>query len=122
MNEKLKEIQIENNIWIIYIGIIILSWISNSKEKKYILYNDLKSKKEYRELLIIIFTILLLVYIYFFCDSYKSVSDLNEYDSLKKKNLTYASFIGSTLILLSGIIFLGIALLDNNIDTEIAFN
>ncbi len=122
MEERLKEIKAENNIWVIYIGIIILSWISNSKEKKYILYNDLKSKKEYRELLIIIFTILLLVYYYFFVDSYNSVKGLNESDSAKKKNLTYLSFVGSTLILISGIIFLFIAIVDDNIDTEIAFN
>lgn len=122
MNERLKEIKIENNIWVIYIGIIILSWIANSKEKKFVLYNDLKSKKEYRELLIIIFTILLCVYYYFFNDSYKSIKELKSNDSDKKKNLTYASFIGSTLILISGIIFLGVAILDEDIDTEIAFN
>lgn len=31
--EKLKDIEIENNIWIIYIVIIILSWYANYKEK-----------------------------------------------------------------------------------------
>ncbi len=122
MEERLKEIKIENEIWVIYIGIIILSWIANSKEKKYILYTDLESKKEYQELLILIFSILLLVYYYFFNDSYKSLKSLNQYDSQKKKTLTYASFIGSLLILISGVIFLGIALTDDNIDTEIAFN
>lgn len=122
MEERLKEIKIENEIWIIYIGIIILSWIANSKEKNYLLYNDLKSKKEYQDLLILIFSILLLVYYYFFNDSYKSLKSLNWYDSQKKKTLIYASFIGSLLILISGAIFLGIALTDDNIDTEIAFN
>ena len=122
MSDRLKEINIENNIWVIYIGIIILSWIANSKEKNFILFNDLKSKKEYQELLIFIFTVLLCVYYYFFYDSYKSVKELKNNDSNKKKNLTYASFVGSTLILISGIIFLGIAILDENIDTEIAFN
>lgn len=31
--DKLKDIKIENFIWIIYIGIIILSWYANSKKK-----------------------------------------------------------------------------------------
>lgn len=31
--KKLKEIKVENVIWIIYIVIIILSWYANSKEK-----------------------------------------------------------------------------------------
>ena len=63
MNDKLKrleDIKIENIVWIIYIGIIILSWYANSKEKKYLLYNDLLSKKEYQNLLILIFTILVI--------------------------------------------------------------
>ena len=40
MNEdlsRLKDVKIENYIWIIYIGIIVLSWYANSKEKNYIL-------------------------------------------------------------------------------------
>ena len=38
MNEdlnRLNDIKIENYIWIIYIGIIVLSWYANSKEKFY---------------------------------------------------------------------------------------
>lgn len=125
MNDKLdrlEDIKIENFIWVIYIGIIILSWYANSKEKKYILYNDQKSKKEYQNLMIFIFTVLVIVYYYFTNDSYDTIKKLNIYDTDKKKKLTYASFIGSLLILISGFIFLIIAILDDEIDTEIAFN
>ena len=38
--DKLEDIKEENLIWIIYIIIIILSYYANSKEKKYLLYND----------------------------------------------------------------------------------
>lgn len=31
--ERLKDIKIENNVWLIYIGIILLSFYANSKEK-----------------------------------------------------------------------------------------
>lgn len=120
--DKLKDIKIENYIWLIYIGIIILSFYANSKEKEYILYNDFKSKKEYQNLLIIIFSILLVIYYYFAKDGYDDLINLDEYDSDKKKILTFLSFIGSALILISGIIFLGIAIVDDNIDVEIAFN
>lgn len=122
IEDRLKKIDIENYIWVIYIGIIILSWYANSKEKKYLIYNDLKSRKEYQNLMIFIFTILLIVYYYFTKDSYNDIKGLNEEDSIKKKNLTYISFIGSLLILISGILFLFIAIVDDNIDTEIAFN
>lgn len=125
MNEdlsRLKDIKIENYIWIIYIGIIVLSWYANSKEKDFIINKNENSKKEYQALMILIFTILLFIYYYFTIDSYDDVRELTSLDSKKKFVLRYASFVGSFLILISGIIFLIIAILDDNIDTEIAFN
>jgi len=47
---------------------------------------------------------------------------LKENDSKKKKDLTYLSMIGSILILISGFIFLYIAIKDEEINVEIAFN
>lgn len=120
--DKLKDIKAENYIWLIYIGIIILSFYANSKEKEYILYNDFKSKKEYQNLLITIFSILLVIYYYFAKNGYDDLINLDENETDKKKFLTLLSFIGSALILISGIIFLGIAIVDDNIDVEIAFN
>lgn len=120
--DRLEDIKKENIVWIIYIGIIILSYYANSKEKKYILYNDEKSKKEYQNLMIIIFSILLVIYYYFTKDSYDDLKNINIFDTEKKKNLLYLSFVGSLLILISGVIFLIIAIVDDEIDTEIAFN
>lgn len=120
--DKLKDIEIENKIWIIYIGIIILSWYANSKEKTFLLYNDEKTKKEYQNLLILIFSILVIIYYYFAKDSYDKLININEFDSNKKKHLLYLSFIASFLILISGIIFLNIAIQDDQIDVELAFN
>lgn len=120
--DRLKDIQIENLVWVIYIGIIVLSWYANSKEKQFILFQDEKSRQEYQNLLILIFTILIFIYFYFTKDSYEDLQSLQKGDTSKKKILTYASFTGSVLILISGFIFLEIAILDDNIDTEIAFN
>ena len=120
--DRIKKINIENFIWVIYIGIIILSWYANSKEKKFILFDDQKSKKEYQNLMIFIFSILIVVYYYYAKDSYDDLKALTPFDSNKKVYLHYASFIGSLLILISGIIFLGIAILDEEIDVELAFN
>lgn len=120
--EKLNDIRTENMVWLIYIGIIILSYYANSKEKKYLLYNDQKAKKEYQNLLIIIFSILLVIYYHFAKDSYEDVQKLNNFDSNKKKTLTKFLFVASLLILISGIIFLGLAITDDDIDIELAFN
>ena len=122
IQERLKEIKIEDFIWIIYIGIIFFSWYSNSLETKYFKYNDLESKEKYREITIIIFIILLIVYYYFLKDSIDSIKKLKETDSDKKKLLVYLSFIASLLIFISGIIFLFIAISDEDVDVELAFN
>ena len=122
MLDRLENIKIENFVWVIYMGIIILSWYANSKEVNYLLYNDEESRQEYQNLLILIFSILFIIYFYFAKDSYETYLNLSIYDSEKKKQLTFASFISSLLILISGVIFLYIAIVDENIDTEIAFN
>ena len=57
LNRKLEQIKIEDFIWIIYIGIIALSFYSNSLEEKYYLFNDNISKEKYRKIMIFIFSI-----------------------------------------------------------------
>ena len=120
--DKLNDIKIENYIWVIYIFIIILSWYANSKEKNFLINQDEKSRKEYQNLLILIFTILVIIYYYFAKSSYDDIKKLKINDTNKKKLLTYMSCLGSFLGLISGIIFLTIAINDENLDVEIAFN
>jgi len=122
LENRLKELKIEDNIWILYIGIIIASLYSNTLEKKYFTNNDLNAKEKYRKITIAIFVVLIFVYGYFLNDSYNSYKELKENDTKKYKDLTTLSFIGSLLIFVSGLIFLYIALSDENIDVEIAFN
>ena len=122
IEEKLKQLKIEDFIWIIYIGIIGLSYYSNSLERKYFIYNDLKSKEKYRKIIILIFSILVIVYLYFLKDAYNSLKKTKINDSNEKKKLIYLSFIGSLLIAVSGFIFLYIALKDKDINVELAFN
>ena len=122
LKDKLKDLNIENFIWIIYIGIIFFSWFSNSLEKNYFLTGNESSKDKYRTIMIIIFSILVIVYIYFFLDSLEDLKSLKETDSKKKKDLVSLSFIGSTLILIIGLIFLYISYNDEELNVEIAFN
>lgn len=122
LEEKLKELKTEELIWIIYIGIIILSFYSNNLERKYFIFNDNISKEKYRKIMILIFSILIVVYLYFLKDSYDDYKDLKVYDSDEKKQLVTLSFIASLFIFISGIIFLYIAFKDENMDVELAFN
>ena len=122
VNAKLKDINVENNIWVIYIIIIFASWYSNSLEQKYFLYNDKNSKEKYREIMIKIFLILTIVYFYFFKSAMDDINELKPTDTLKKRKLTELSAIGSLLIVVSGLVFLYIAYQNQDIDVEIAFN
>lgn len=120
MEERLKKIDIENNIWIIYLGIIFLSFLANYYEKDYFINKNDLSKKTYRELNIFIFIVLIIVYSYFELDSLKSFLNTNK--SKEQTKLDNLSFIATTLVLLSGIIFLYILIEDKDLIEEIAFN
>ena len=113
---RIKQIDIENNIWVIYFIIIGLSYCANYFEKDYFKNNNQESKSKYRKLNTIVFTILLGIYLYFEKDALKSYNNKNrtKYDTL--------TLIGTTAVLISGIIFLYIIIDDKDLDSEIAFN
>lgn len=120
MEERIKKINIENFIWIIYLGIIFLSYISNFYEKDYFINQNISSKKTYRKLNITIFTILVIIYSYFESDAIKSFINTNK--SIKQFKYDNLSLLATTLILISGIIFLYIVIEDKDLLEEIAFN
>jgi len=122
LDDKLKEIDTENFIWVIYIGIIILSWYSNSLEKKYFIYNDIDSKNKYRMIMIIIFITLVVIYAYFLNGAFKDIKNIDFNHINKNDYLKILSFIASLLVFISGIIYLYILYNDNDIGVEIAFN
>ena len=112
---RIKQIDIENFIWIIYFGLIGLCLFANTFEKKYFTNQDLEAKEKYRELTIIIFVVAIIIYLYFFWDNYQDFKSNGT--KLQELNL-----LGSALILISGFIFLYIALVDTDLDVELAFN
>lgn len=125
MNEKeelLEKIKIENWIWVLYLFLIGFSFYSNYLETEYIKTDSCEAKEKYRESLILIFSIVLIVYLYFFKDSLESLTTLTTCDNPKKVFLNQANFTASTLILIAGCIFLFIAIFDTELDTELAFS
>ena len=118
--KRLKQIEIENKVWIVYFFLIGLCLYGNSFEKKYFLYGNNYDKEKYRKITIFIFSIAVIIYFYFFIDSYKDVKN-NNYNT-KSKSYSELSFLGSTLILISGLIFLYLAVVDIDLDIELAFN
>lgn len=114
LEERLRTLEIEDFIWIIYIGIIILSFYSNNLERDYLINDSIDSKNRYRFILFIIFVILVIIYLYNVVDNIKNLDLNNKYQ--------YMSLIASIFILISGIIYLIIIIKDEEINVEIAFN
>ena len=63
LENRLKQIDVENFIFYIYFGIIILSLYANKLEKHYLIFKDNQSKEKYRNIMILIFAIAVCVYI-----------------------------------------------------------
>lgn len=122
LKKRLGELKTEELIWIVYIGIIIFSFYSNSLERDYLINNNLESRDKYRNTLIIIFSILIIVYTYFLKESIEDIRNLKSNDNERRKVFVYLSFIASLLIAISGAIFLFIAINDEDIEVELAFN
>ena len=121
LENRLKELDIEEIIWGVYLLIIGISFYSNMIEREYFYTNNEKSKQKYRKLTITIFSIAILVYLYFICDTYHDLVNLDPNSNYKKVKFTRLNFISSTLILIAGIILLYIAVNDIDLDVEIAF-
>jgi len=122
LSKKLRELNIEDFIWIIYIGIILLSFYSNHLERDYYVNKNVTSKNSYNNINIFIFSIALIVYLYFLKGSYDSFKNLKDTDSNLKKELVTLSFIGSLMFVIGGAIILYVAINNNSLDVELAFN
>lgn len=83
-----------------------MSFYSNFLERRYFFDNDFMSGERYRKVMILIFSILIVVYLYFLKDSYEDFRNLSVFDSDEKKKLVTLSFVASLFIAISGFIFL----------------
>ena len=97
LNEKLKELSIENMIWIIYIFISIFAIISNYFEQKYYNFHIFSDRKKQRYINLAIFTVAIIIYLYFLYNNIKHIKD---------NNYSFLSIFASTLFLIGGIIIL----------------
>lgn len=107
INEELKQVEIENIIWIIYLFIIGAQFISNYFVEKYLYTFDPQIKTIFRYINIAILSIALLIYIYFV---YLSVKNVKKDTKSIYKNLL---LIASILILVGGVIYLYVEIYKN---------
>ena len=80
LNKKLNQLKNEDFIWIIYLGIIALSFYSNHLEREYFLKKNPNDKERYQQNMILIFSILIIVYLYFLKDAFEDFKNLSPND------------------------------------------
>ena len=120
IKERIKQIDVENIIFWVYLVIILLSFYANKLEKNYWITKNENSKIGYRNIQIVIFSIALLVYIYYANSSYQSLKEKPL--SPHTQYLNKLAFTASSLVLISGVILLYIAYYDKDLNVELAFN
>lgn len=118
--ERINQIKIENFIWFICIILIGISLYGNYYEEKYFKYYQEQDKEKYRSALIFVFSIAMIIYIYFLYDSYQSYIKAKSLDE-KSQKLATLNLLISILFAIGGGILLYISLTDENLDTEISF-
>ncbi len=119
--ERIKQIKIENFIWVICLILIGISIYGNIYEEKYFKYYLQEDKEKYRKALIFVFSAAMIIYIYYLYDSYKSYLDNKNSLNKKSKDLATLNLYSSFLFTIAGAILLYIAISDENLDTEISF-
>lgn len=117
MNNKLKDIKIENNIIYIYFILLSIYLYANTIEINYIKYKNVEDKEKYRLLLYVVFGVSLIITLYY---SIENIKDLQEKSPPHIKNLKELSTIASILILIASIIILYIIYKDKDINIEVS--
>ena len=119
LKKRLKEIEVEDMVLGIFIVIIILAYTANKIEKNYFIKGLEIDKKKYYYLSIFIFSIVVIINIYFLKISYEDVVTITDDIPDNVKEYAYLTLLASILSLIAGIIILYIAISDTEIDAEI---
>lgn len=104
INKTLKELEIEDFIWIITLFSAIFAIISNKFEREYVKTRDKKAQKTYKTINITLLTISFFVYLYFLLLSYSRIKEINPSTTFKQARLTNINFISAILFITASLI------------------
>lgn len=113
ISENLKELEIEDFIWIISLFSACFALLSNKLEKDYLYTHNLSKEKEYKTINITLLVIAFFIYLYFMMLNYKRIKR-NNHQSFKQMRINNANFLAATLIVLATIIYIMTSILSTN--------
>lgn len=120
LEKRLSEINTEDMIFIVFIVIIILSYVANEYEKKYFINGDDNDRLRYYYLQIFVFLIVVIINIYYVLSSYKELVNLSCNVSYKKYKYAYLDLVAGIFALIATSIILYIVITDKDIEAEIS--
>ena len=122
INEQLRDLKIEDLIWIVYFFLALAALISNHFERNSLLKNNRKFNNTSNKINVTIFTITLYIYIYFAFINWRDIERIKK--GITKNNgrdilASQARLVAALLFLVGGIIYLITE--TTNVDNEIGF-
>ena len=120
LDKRIKEINTENFIYVIFILIIIMAYYANERELDYFLNNNNVAKREYYYTRIIIFLIVSIISGSYFYKVNKEIILLRNKLFFKEKEYVNLDLIASGATLVASLIYLYIAITDKDIKAEIS--
>ena len=103
MNNKLKELNQENNVIFIYFTLLIIYLYANKLEVDYLEYKNEKDKETYRLLLYIVFGVSFIITLYY---TINSINDLSFYENERVYELKKLSSIANIVVLIATLRYL----------------
>ena len=113
ISENLKELEIEDFIWIVSLFSACFALLSNKLEKDYLYTHNLSKEKEYKTINIALLVIAFFIYLYFMMLNYKRIKN-STHQSFKQMRINNANFLAATLIVLATIIYIMTSILSTN--------
>lgn len=113
ISENLKELEIEDFIWVISLFSACFALLSNKLEKDYLYTHNLSKEKEYKTINITLLVIAFFIYLYFMMLNYKRIKN-STHQSFKQMRINNANFLAATLIVLATIIYIMTSILSTN--------
>lgn len=112
--ESLKELNIEDKIWITYFFLAGFAIYSNYLERKAILEQNEKLRKTYKTINITLLSIGFFIYLYFFILAYKHLKELSPNASPKELLAGNTQFLATVFLLTGSILILLTEILKEN--------
>ena len=113
IRNQLKELEIEDFIWLISLFSACFALLSNKFERDYLYTHNPYKEKEYKTINILLLVIAFFIYLYFMMLNYKRIKR-KTHESFRQMRINNANFLAATLIVLATIIYIMTSILSTN--------